>query len=158
MSARDRLDEAIAADRERLGIRCCVCLGRHVVCTDHAVAPYVLEVDGARPMTVNKVADLHRQQWARHTKIARRVWAIIAAQSRVPRLDRVAITATPLHRDGRSPQDVGACAPEVKAAIDGLVDAGVLDDDDPTRVVRLTFTAPDICGRDGLRLTIEVAP
>jgi hypothetical protein len=42
----------------------------------------------------------------------------------------------------------------VKAAIDGLVDAGVLDDDDPRHLVSLTFEAVRICGRDGLELVI----
>jgi hypothetical protein len=40
-------------------------------------------------------------------------------------------------------------------AIDGLVDAGVLPDDDPTFVRSLTFHPPEIGGLDGLRLEIE---
>lgn len=39
----------------------------------------------------------------------------------------------------------------------GLVDAGVLPDDGPAHLVRLTFLPPDICGHDGLRLTVEAA-
>lgn len=118
---------------------------------------WILVDEGARPLTVNAVAKLHRQQWATHTRQTRETWAWLAVQARVPRLVRARIVATPLHKDCRSPQDVAACAPEAKAAVDGLVDAGVLDDDSPEFLVELAFRPPDICGADGLRLVIEEA-
>ena len=115
---------------------------------------WTLEDHGARPLTTNRVARLHRHQWANHTRQVRETWAWLALQARVPRLTAAVITATPLHANRRSPQDVAACAPEVKAAVDGLVDAGVLDDDDPEHLLELAFRPPDICGSDGLRLRI----
>lgn len=118
---------------------------------------WTLEDHGARPLTTNRVAHLHRQQWANHTRQVRETWAWLALQSRVPRLPQARIVATPLHANRRSPQDVAACAPEAKAAVDGLVDAGVLDDDDPQHLLELAFTGPDVCGIDGLRLVIEGA-
>lgn len=118
---------------------------------------WTIEDVGCRPLTVNRVMGLHRQQWARHTADVRRRWTFLALAARVDRLDACTVTATPLHRDGRSPQDVAACAPEVKAAVDGLVDAGVIADDTARHLRAVTFTAPDVCGRDGLRLTIEEA-
>lgn len=114
-----------------------------------------LEATGQRPLTVNRVTTLHRQQWATHTRATRELWWGIAKQARTPRLQRARITATPLHADGRSPQDVAACVPETKAAIDGLVDAGVLPDDSPAHLLSLTFLPPDVCGVDGLRIAIE---
>lgn len=51
--------------------------------------------------------------------------------------------------------DTGACVGAAKAAIDGLVDAGVLTDDGPKIVRRLTFLAPVNTGTDALVITIE---
>lgn len=84
----------------------------------------------------------------------RTTWGWLARAERIPRLHRVRITATPLARSRRWTSDVAACYPAVKAAIDGLVDAGVLDDDDPRHLLSLTFEAVRICGRDGLELVI----
>ena len=123
-----------------------------------AARAWTLVDNGARPLTVNAVAKLHRQQWATHTRQVRETWAWLAIAAQVPHLERARVTVTPLHRDRRSPQDVAACAPEAKAAIDGLVDAGVLDDDNSEFLVELAFRPPDVCGLDGLRLTIEEAP
>jgi hypothetical protein len=46
------------------------------------------------------------------------------------------------HQKGGRSQDVGACNPAVKAAIDGLVDAGILPDDSPEFVRSLVFLPP----------------
>jgi crossover junction endodeoxyribonuclease RusA len=118
---------------------------------------YVLEDHGSRPLTVNKVANLHRQQWAALTRQHRLTWQLIARQHQVPALGRITVTAEPLHKDRRSPQDVAACAPAVKAAIDGLVDAGIIPDDSPEFVTQVRFLPPVVCGVDGLRLTVEAA-
>jgi hypothetical protein len=112
---------------------------------------------GTRPMTVNVVAKIHRQQWAAHTKHTRELWWALTKAAKVPRLLRARIIATPLHSDRRSPQDCGACAPEVKAAVDGIVDAGVLFDDGPQHLLSLMFLPPVVCGDDGLQLRIEEA-
>lgn len=110
---------------------------------------------GARPFTVNKVAQSNRYTWAAHTKVARREWAWLAKAARVPRLNACTITVTPLHRNSASPQDVAACAPEAKAAIDGLVDARVLPDDTAEHVLSVRFLPPRICGVDGMELQIH---
>jgi hypothetical protein len=113
-----------------------------------------LDLFGQRPLTVNKVATMHRQQWATRTRDERRAWALLAQAEKVPPLGRIRIVATPLHKDRRSPQDVAACAPAVKAAIDGLVDAGVIPDDNAEHLDEIVFRAPWVCGADGLRLEI----
>jgi hypothetical protein len=66
----------------------------------------------------------------------------------------VVVEVTPLHKDRRSPQDTGACAPAAKAAIDGAVDAGLILDDHQAIIRRITFHAPEITGSDGLRVTL----
>lgn len=51
--------------------------------------------------------------------------------------------------------DVAACLPSYKAALDGIVNAGVLPDDTPTYVRQVTFNAPVFAGRDALVVTLE---
>jgi crossover junction endodeoxyribonuclease RusA len=118
---------------------------------------WTIRAEGVRPLTTNKVANLHRRTWAKHTEETRGRWHLLALEANVPHLNACRITVTPLHANRTSPQDVAACAPEAKAAIDGLVDAGILDDDDPTHVLLVTFTAPLVCGVNGLELRIEAA-
>lgn len=126
---------------------------------------------GGRPLTVNAIVNLHRMAWAKKTKEIREEFALRAFAERNARpavnekaarrqtmFDMIDVEATPLHRDGRSPQDVAACAPHVKAAIDGLVDGGLIEDDDPTHLRSITFKQPCVCGEDGLRLVITEAP
>lgn len=91
-------------------------------------------------------------------KAIRGTFGWLALKAKIPHLERIRIEATPLHRDGRSPQDVAACAPHEKAARDGLVDAGVITDDGPRYVVSCLFQSPDVCGVDGLELTVIEVP
>ena len=51
-------------------------------------------------------------------------------------------------------QDTAACNPSVKAAIDGIVDAGIVPDDTGTYVRQITFL-PCIRGEDGLTIIIK---
>jgi len=85
-------------------------------------------------------------------------WAWLALAEHIPPLMRVSIEATPLRTNARSMPDVAACYPTVKAAIDGLVDAGVIPDDTPFHLDRITFRAPEIAKREGLRLRICEEP
>ena len=55
--------------------------------------------------------------------------------------------------------DTGACFPAVKAAIDGLVDAGVLPGDTGQFVPSITFLAPVRIGKDQVEtLTLVLEP
>ena len=113
---------------------------------------------GVRPLTVNALVNLHRMAWAQHTAQTRSDWCWLARAARVQPCEAVELTVTPLHKDRRSPQDVAACAPEAKAAIDGLVDAGLIPDDSPAHLLCVTFLPPVICGEDGMAIDIrEVA-
>jgi len=90
----------------------------------------------ARPMMQND-----RTHWAvkaGETADWRFYFKIIAKEAKIPHLERVRIEVNHYRTRGRWP-DVAGCAPAAKAAIDGIVDAGVLDDDDPTHVIDVTY-------------------
>lgn len=114
-------------------------------------------VDLERPWTTNAERQWHYHKRAQIVRDARTRWAWHALTARIPRLDRVEIDARPLAKDRRWRPDVGACYPAVKAAIDGLVDARVLDDDDDRHVVAVRFLPCEVEGRDGLSLIIREA-
>ncbi len=100
-----------------------------------------------------------RMPWrprARLTRDLRRItWAIATNTIGPVGLDRVRIVAT-VHPGPRTSRfDPHNWQPTVKAAIDGLVDAGVLADDDATRVTEVAFVAgPRAQQRTRLSLTI----
>lgn len=72
-------------------------------------------------------------------------------------MGHITVEATPVLGD-RKRQDVAACFPAVKAAIDGVTDAGVIIDDTPDYLLTLTFHAPRYeKGVNGLELTIKPA-
>lgn len=113
-----------------------------------------------RPFTVNQVyGKMSYQQRAKLVKEWREAFAWAAIEAKMPKdLDRIRVLAWQVIRDHRVP-DVGACSSAVKAAIDGLVDAGVIVDDDPRRVELIAFGSPqEGAGYDSLRLQIEHSP
>jgi len=114
-----------------------------------------LELHGQRPLTLNKERTLHRFERAAIVKDTRESFGWMAKAQQVPPLAAIKVFATPLAKDRRWRQDCGSCFPSVKAAIDGLVDAGVLPDDNPDFVRALTFFPAEIGDVDGLRITIE---
>lgn len=111
----------------------------------------------ARPWTTNGERGSNRWERARRTKEWREAFALLALESGAPRLEWCDIIVEPWLANRRGIQDTGACHPAAKAAVDGLVDAGILADDTPDIVRTITYRAPQI-GRDGLVLTIIGAP
>jgi crossover junction endodeoxyribonuclease RusA len=64
-----------------------------------------------------------------------------AKRAKLPHLDHCSVIVQPYqHRSVL--QDAGNCYPVVKACLDGLVDANVLDDDGPEHVTAITLLAP----------------
>lgn len=118
------------------------------------VRTWSLRCDGKRPMTMNEHRRLTPFVRARADRDYRDTFAWLAKKERIPALTRIAVVVQPLHANARSPQDVAACAPAAKAAIDGLVDAGVIPDDGPNFVVSVLFLQPHVAGVDGMQLTI----
>jgi hypothetical protein len=95
-------------------------------------------VHHARPFTANEVRR-HHWSWTREqVEVWRASFWGLAKLEKIPHLDCVRIEVNHWYSRGSSP-DVGACAPAVKAAIDGLVDAHVIDDDDPAHLVGITY-------------------
>lgn len=110
-------------------------------------------VHNARPWTINEERAGHRFKRATQTKEWRQVFYWLAKSQHIPTLTDCVITATPYQQRGRM-QDVAACVPAVKAAIDGLVDAGVMLDDSPKHLRAIVFAQPQK-GLPALRLNIE---
>jgi crossover junction endodeoxyribonuclease RusA len=118
---------------------------------------WVLEYP-SRPWTTNAERKAHRYERAALTKEWRGAFYWLAKVEQIPRLIAASITAEPIQSRGPL-QDTAACNPAVKAAIDGLVDAGVLPDDDGRYVREITFLPARKGNRDALVLTItEVTP
>ena len=110
-----------------------------------------------RPPTLN--AERRGGHWSgRSAAVAswRRAAAVLwrAAHRGPPLGPTVTVVAVPLHADGRSPQDAGACVPAVKAVVDAAVDAGVLRGDGPADVSAVVYRAPRVCGTDGLSVEL----
>lgn len=112
----------------------------------------------ARPWTMNRERR-GSEHWtatrARTAEWRRAFWALGRQQRR--RFDRAKITVEVMMRHPVA--DTGACYPAVKAAIDGLVDAGVLPGDTGAHVPSITFLAPIRVGKDQQEsLTLVVEP
>ena len=94
-----------------------------------------------RPWTTNAERAGNRWERAKLTKEWRLGFQLLAKSEKIPPMAWITVTVEPHQKGGRL-QDVGACSPAVKAAIDGLVDAGVLPDDSPEFVKSLVFLPP----------------
>lgn len=110
----------------------------------------------ARPPTMNAYRRLHHYDRAAVDLEWRQTFAWLARAARVPRLDAALVTVAQTCRRPPLP-DVGACFPIAKAAIDGLVDARVIPDDDPAHLLALTFVAPTRSDLDRFLLIVQEA-
>ncbi|GGY13007.1 hypothetical protein GCM10010384_18270 [Streptomyces djakartensis] len=100
-------------------------------------------------LNANQRPHFHRR--AEITRVLRR--AAWAASRGLPHLERVHIIGV-LHPDSRQRRDPANWYPSFKACVDGLVDQGVLDDDDHTRVVGPDMRIGDVV--DGGRLVLHI--
>ena len=101
-----------------------------------------------RPWTTNFERSKNRWVRAELTKEWRTAFCLLAKQAKIPRLQTIEVDVKVFQKGGRL-QDVASCNPAVKAAIDGLVDAGVLVDDSPEFLKSIKFFAPQR-GKDSL--------
>lgn len=94
----------------------------------------------ARPWSLNAERTFSRHKRAQLVAEWRGAFKMIGLcpPGPMPLLDRVHIVITPLHKGGNR-MDVANCLPAAKAAIDGLVDAGMCLDDTDAHVVMITF-------------------
>lgn len=93
-----------------------------------------------------------RAKWVKEWRAA---FAALALEARIPQLAAITVTVQPELKNRSGVPDTGACIGAAKAAIDGLVDAGVIPEDGPAFVHRLTFERPVVTGVDALELVIE---
>ena len=107
---------------------------------EHEQLVYRLEL-AQRPWTTNGERAGNRWQRAELVKTWRSAFHVLAKSEQMPEMEWISVTVEPHQKGGRL-QDVGACNPAVKAAIDGIVDAGVLPDDSPQYMKSLIFLAP----------------
>lgn len=111
-----------------------------------------------RPVCVNEERKMTKYPRAEFVRNWREAFEKLArAQRPARRFDQVHITVVHHRLNRRSMPDVGGCLPSAKAAIDGLVDAGVLPADDPKHVLQLTFVAPVVSGYEALELIVTEA-
>ena len=84
---------------------------------------------------INANQNLHFRRKADLVKVIRNAAWAMARHSNIPALQRAHIFFV-VHPDTSiQRRDPGNWAPSAKAAVDGLVDAGVLPDDDSTRLI-----------------------
>jgi len=109
----------------------------------------------ARPITMNWIyGRASRAERNNANQEWRGAFALLAREQKIPTLTRIQVTAWPMLRDRRI-QDVGACFPAVKAAIDGLVDADVVPEDEPRYVTMIAMGPPvQEAPYDALRLMV----
>jgi len=106
---------------------------------------FEIEVWG-KMWTLNAERKMHHFTRAKNVKEWREAAATVAIAKRIPRLEAIEVTFTP-HRINKSGlADLGGHFPVLKACIDGLMDAGVIDEDGPDIVKRLIFEAPIVTG------------
>lgn len=111
----------------------------------------------ARPWTLNVERQGNRYKRAALVKRWRAEFCRLAEVAGLPPMVAIDVTVQPFLRNRAAMPDTGACIGAAKAAIDGLVDAKVLEDDGPDVVLSLKFHAPIVTGTDALELWIEAA-
>lgn len=108
---------------------------------------------------LNANQGLHHRVKAKRVKAIREAAYLMARSVGVPPLPRAHIFGFYLPTDGRR-RDPANWAPSAKAAVDGLVDAGVLVDDDDKHLIgpdmRLGELAPVVNGRRFGRLLLRI--
>lgn len=92
----------------------------------------------SRPWSINAERSMHWSQRSALVDEWRTYFGWAAKARHLPSL-----TSARIHVRTGVGQDTGNCLPAVKAAVDGLVDAGVLPDDTPEHVQELRFLAPE---------------
>lgn len=118
----------------------------------HTKVQFTLTYDH-KPWTTNAERAGNRWERAKLVKEWRTAFYYFAKQQQIPPLYDVDITVTPHQMKGRL-QDVGACNPAVKSAIDGLVDANVMIDDSPKYLKSITYLQPDRT-KDGITIIVS---
>jgi crossover junction endodeoxyribonuclease RusA len=113
--------------------------------------------DDVRPWTANAERTWNHYKRAEVVRETRLRFGWKARSLNIPLQNQIVVIARPHRKDRRSMPDVGACFPTVKAAIDGIVDAGVIPNDTPQHLLAIVFYAPIVSGKEGLSIRIVPA-
>jgi hypothetical protein len=108
-----------------------------------------------KPLTLNVARQQDSGQWALRKELSkwRRVGCELAGKHE-PLTAPVRVVVHHYRPNRASIPDTGAPILAVKAMIDGAVDAGLLPNDRPETVRKLTFLAPEITGSHGLAVVL----
>lgn len=90
---------------------------------------------------MNSARNWHHHKLAKQVKIWREAYQELATDAGIPALHAMRIEVVPILGDRRR-QDTAACVLAAKAAIDGIVDAGVVPDDNPQYMKYVRFWPP----------------
>lgn len=110
-----------------------------------------------RPWTVNGERKMNRYERAAKVKEWREAFCWLGLAQPNRDIGPVTVHVVPTSFNRRSRQDVAGCLPAAKAAIDGLVDAKVLQDDTPDIVRAVTFF-PQELSPSGPSLQVILCP
>ena len=113
--------------------------------------------DNVRPWTLNSERRWHWSKRASVVKGTRERFFWLAKEANIPKLEVINIDVVPLITNRSAVADVAAHYPSAKAAIDGLVDAGVISDDDDRHIAKISFWASVDWKHDGLRIVVTDA-
>ncbi|MFJ3029853.1 hypothetical protein ACIPEQ_13500 [Curtobacterium sp. NPDC087080] len=102
------------------------------------------------PLTANQ--RMHHMARHRHVKALRGTTTMLARAAHIPELPACRVTLTWFVQT-RHRRDADNVVPTLKAACDGLVDAGVVPDDTPELMAKLM---PVITHRPGVRQSLEL--
>ena len=109
----------------------------------------------AELLTMNAAKSMHYRPWAALTAAWREATAQRAWKLRIaPVIGRVGIEGRP-HQYGGNLADPGAHMPCIKACVDGLRDANVLEDDSPEFVAYVRCWAPINSAGAGMELELR---
>ena len=98
----------------------------------------------ARPHNTNSERQGNRYARAAFVAEWRAAFRLLALEQHIPPLAACTATVQPVYPNRRSLPDVAACAPSFKAALDGIVDAGVIPDDTAEFFHAVTFLPPRV--------------
>ncbi len=108
-----------------------------------------------RPFTTNAERTWHHYKRASVVKEWREAYFYLAKEAKIPSLLTAEIIVTPYMQGKGRQQDVAACYPAAKAAIDGIVDAGVMPDDSALYLKSILFRAPIMGIANALELRVR---
>lgn len=110
-----------------------------------------------RPTTTNAVHRMHHHEASAHRKLWREAGCVLGRAQKVTRCDAITLECWGRYPDRRSLPDADAIAPALKGFLDGLVDAGLVDDDSGSFVHAITYRAPVVGAGQPAALVVRVA-